>query len=275
MKLADITAGDLALAAELYLKRSYPGGLPDRAKDRAQFDASKPLRDILSSDAFERVPSGAAFDDVDKFQLRIGNQVYQHMKLGVERCTGGDNFVIIVDTHDRHFTAPDGSSDSLALQDLREHNEALKRDIEVDWTRAGLPTFCSFLKEFTRHQKPKIEQLDKTVLIVDDDTSIICWERELIARAGYHAVAACGGLPALHQVAKRHDIDICLVDLVMPRVDGLHVVKFLREHESLNCPMVFVSSIPPDKAYDRNVSGHVGKPYEPQHLLDTIAELLK
>jgi len=121
-------------ALEIYLQHAYPSG---------QFPAYvQHVIDSLNTcddDFFWK-----NFWEMDGRQppcmlaLRLGNQLYPHMKLVLVRISGGNDFAFRVDTHDRHITAPPSAADCESFGKILRHDAELAKQIEDAWQRAGL-----------------------------------------------------------------------------------------------------------------------------------------
>jgi hypothetical protein len=148
VKLDDITSELLSRAIDTYLKTAYPHGEPSEAVRRqADLPPGRRGRDLLDDQRFERiVGDGADPASVQRFNLRLGNESYPHMKLGVDRVCGTDDFVLVVDTHDKHFAMMVQQSEQERYKELLRHNDSVKQAIERAWTEAGLPTFENYLR---------------------------------------------------------------------------------------------------------------------------------
>ena len=67
----------------------------------------------------------------------------------------------------------------------------------------------------------------KTVLVVDDYASVRYYHVTLLRNAGYAPLAAPGGIEAL-AVLEKQTVDLVMLDLVMPTMDGREVVRRVR-----------------------------------------------
>jgi len=67
-----------------------------------------------------------------------------------------------------------------------------------------------------------------SILLVDDDPLVLAGFREILSRAGYDVTAVFSGGEAIEQLETRA-FDVILTDLLMPRVSGIDVLRFVRE----------------------------------------------
>jgi len=117
-----------------------------------------------------------------------------------------------------------------------------------------------------------------TILVVDDDPVI----QKLLAvnfeMEGYRVLTADDGVGGLEQVAACRP-DLVVLDVMMPRLDGIGVVRQLKSDVTTSgIPVVLLSA----KAQSTDVSGgleagadaYVTKPFDPVELLDRVAALL-
>lgn len=121
--------------------------------------------------------------------------------------------------------------------------------------------------------------MPQRVLVVDDDPHVLKLLRLNFELEGYDVVSATNGEDALKLIAsKKPDVVVC--DVMMPGMNGLEVVRRVREDEAFaNLPIVIVSA----KAQVGDVSAgegagadaYVTKPFDPQDLLDAVGRVLK
>ena len=96
---------------------------------------------------------------------------------------------------------------------------------------------------------------------------------------GYDVVAAPDGPTAIN-AAEKEGVDIVVCDRMMPGMDGLEVVRRLRENpKTAGIPIVIVSAKAQRsdlaEGEEAGVDEYVTKPFDPQDLLDTVAKVLK
>jgi two-component system cell cycle response regulator DivK len=121
--------------------------------------------------------------------------------------------------------------------------------------------------------------LGKTVLIVEDDPTSMKYLSLVLRSAGYEVHQANYSLPALFRVA-RFAPDLILVDLEMPIMNGLDLIRQLKGHrdtEHIPIIMVTASDDPANRqaAFEAGCVGYVTKPVDTQELLSQVAEFVK
>ena len=77
-----------------------------------------------------------------------------------------------------------------------------------------------------------------TLLIADDEPDILLLLREYFEVQGYRVLVASNGKEAI-RLAEKHP-DLILLDVAMPKMDGLCVCRRLRQH--VTCPIVLLTA---------------------------------
>ena len=109
----------------------------------------------------------------------------------------------------------------------------------------------------------------KTILIVDDEKDDLESMNQILKKEGYNVMTSNNSAEALGKLEK-HDVDLILMDIMMPALSGYDLLRILRAKLSHNIPVVFVS-IKPEKEVDTtNVDGFVQKPFDPSTLVNEI-----
>ncbi len=110
------------------------------------------------------------------------------------------------------------------------------------------------------------------VLLVDDDRDILEASSMRLRSAGYQTMAAGDGLEGV-ALAERHHPDAIVLDVRMPRLDGLSALNELRKNElTSDIPVIMLSASLLDQqaALDAGARLFVTKPYRSQHLIDAV-----
>ena len=116
------------------------------------------------------------------------------------------------------------------------------------------------------------------VLIVDDDERVREYVRVNLEMEGYavrEAGSADEGLGVLEEVSP----DLILLDVMMPQVDGWEMLRRVQERHGVGAiPVVMfsgkVNEQSVDEATARGAQGFVGKPFDPQQLIEHAKQLL-
>jgi two-component system chemotaxis response regulator CheY len=118
----------------------------------------------------------------------------------------------------------------------------------------------------------------KTILAVDDSSSL----RQMVAfslkAAGYQVLEAVDGQDGLEK-AKTTTVDLVLTDQNMPRMDGLQLIKHLRElptYQKVPILMLTTESSDEMKAKGRaaGANGWLVKPFDPQRLIEVVKKVI-
>ena len=115
------------------------------------------------------------------------------------------------------------------------------------------------------------------ILIVDDDRSTRIFLRAVLEGAGYEVLEACNGEMALELIDREH-IDLAVLDIMMPKMDGYEFTRTLREG-NVNLPILMLSAkqLPRDKhlAFSVGTDDYMTKPVDDEEMLYRIKALLR
>jgi two-component system, OmpR family, response regulator MprA len=114
------------------------------------------------------------------------------------------------------------------------------------------------------------------VLVVEDDEEIVAVLLRSLRSEGYEVRSAGDGVEAL-DVATGFDPDLVVLDLGLPRMDGLEVCRRLRAESDLSILMLTARSETDDRVggLDSGADDYLVKPFERQELLARIRALLR
>jgi len=107
------------------------------------------------------------------------------------------------------------------------------------------------------------------VLIVDDERYIVDLLSDLLEDEGYEVLRAADGQAAL-DVLDRHQPDLVVADVMMPRIDGVRLLSIIREHDK-ELPVILMSA-----AVTPRMDGvpFLPKPFDIDDLLALVEEKL-
>lgn len=115
----------------------------------------------------------------------------------------------------------------------------------------------------------------KTVLVVDDEFSMLWVLESLLQDEGYATRTASNGQEALERSAEERP-DLILTDVMMPRLSGLELVRRLADHPELrSVPVVLMSSMSRDAVEAKlplDGRAFLRKPFELDALLRCVRE---
>jgi CheY-like chemotaxis protein len=119
-----------------------------------------------------------------------------------------------------------------------------------------------------------LESCAKRVLCVDDDSTILQLRRLFLDAAGYSVLTAASGSEALELLAERVDVDLVLLDYLMPGMNGDELAGKLRDrYPGLRLIAVSaVGQLPPTLL--NAVDSHVQKGQDPEVLLSVMSTVL-
>lgn len=119
----------------------------------------------------------------------------------------------------------------------------------------------------------------KTVLIVDDSESIREVVNFTLQNEGYEVLVGVDGMDALKYLDGR-TIDIVITDLHMPNLDGLGLIRKVREIDAYkHIPILFLTTESQTEktmeAKEAGATGWIIKPFVPAKLLSAIAKVVR
>ncbi len=182
--------------------------------------------------------------------------------------------------------APGNEPDWLTLGQAAKYLGVAQSTIRK-WSDLGrVPTFYTpgghrryrrrDLDSFLERSGQGTQRRGPLVLIVDDDAQLREYVRVNLELEGYtvrEAGSADEGLSALDEEAP----DLILLDVMMPQVDGWEMLRRVHERHSIGTiPVIMFSGQVEGAAADRaeGISGFIGKPFDPQQLIDSTKQLL-
>ncbi|MCE4556701.1 response regulator [Roseateles cellulosilyticus] len=119
----------------------------------------------------------------------------------------------------------------------------------------------------------------KTILIVDDSSSLRTVVRLALTRAGYEVLEAGDGQAALEVLEKTPKAHLVVCDVNMPRMDGITFVTQLKQHPRHRfVPVIMLTTEGEEDAKNRGrqagAKAWMVKPFNPPQLLDAVSKLV-
>lgn len=116
-----------------------------------------------------------------------------------------------------------------------------------------------------------------SILAADDDTSFLEMLRPLLELEGYHVDTALDGLAAIN-ILQAIPFDLALLDIEMPKVNGVEVLKYVKEHE-LDTEVIMLTGVNDLKMALECMKGgafyYITKPYSADELLSLVDHALE
>ncbi len=118
----------------------------------------------------------------------------------------------------------------------------------------------------------------KTILVVDDDTNARRSVRYVLKSHGYRVIEAPSGVAALSSL-KKESIDLVILDLVMPQMDGTAVCDQMKADTALSqIPVIIFTMVRGEVCRDWSryvkANAYMSKPFQIRDLLAAVKQLL-
>jgi two-component system, OmpR family, response regulator MtrA len=116
------------------------------------------------------------------------------------------------------------------------------------------------------------------VLVADDDEDILALVTAVLERKGYEVTAVHDGAQALESVQVQSP-DLVVLDIAMPELDGLEVLRRVRaDADTRDLPVILLSAQAQEadleRGYATGASAYVKKPFSPRELAERVDALL-
>src|SRR5436853_1442089 len=129
-----------------------------------------------------------------------------------------------------------------------------------------------------RSDEDVARQLPKKVLIVEDNELNMKLFNDLLEAHGYFTLQTKDGMDAL-RIARQHHPDLILMDIQLPEVSGLEVIKWLKEDDSLAAiPVIAVTAFAmkgdEEKIRNGGCEAYIAKPISVASFMRTVERFL-
>ena len=115
------------------------------------------------------------------------------------------------------------------------------------------------------------------IMVVDDEQRMRKIINDFLTKDGYSVVEACDGEDALDKFYSDSDIDLILLDIMMPKLDGWGVLKEIRKESKVPIIMLTARGDESDEllGFDLGVDEYITKPFSPKILVARVEAVLR
>ncbi len=120
--------------------------------------------------------------------------------------------------------------------------------------------------------------MNRRILVVDDSPATIKFVAFTLRSKGYEVLKAYDGMEALEVIA-REPLDLILLDIMMPEMNGLDVLEQVRtKFPHKDVPVILVTSEKSPEDIERGLglgaTDYIAKPFKPHELLEVVGKTL-
>jgi DNA-binding response OmpR family regulator len=118
--------------------------------------------------------------------------------------------------------------------------------------------------------------MTQTILVVDDEPQIVRLVRAYLEEAGFRVVTASDGEQAIY-VARHEKPDLAVLDILMPRMDGLEFTRRIRREQDIPIIMLTARAEETDRivGLELGADDYVTKPFSPRELVARVRAVLR
>lgn len=120
--------------------------------------------------------------------------------------------------------------------------------------------------------------MPQKILIVDDDMGMRMLLSKFLQRQGFETIIAEDGLEGV-EIAKKTHPDLIILDVVMPRMDGITAARLIKFYKPLSAvPIIFLTAKDADKeielAQETRADVYITKPFDVHKVIEVVEDLL-
>lgn len=115
------------------------------------------------------------------------------------------------------------------------------------------------------------------ILVVDDESRMRKLVHDFLAKSNYEVLEAENGEQAVDLFFEKNDIDLIILDVMMPKMDGWQVCKEIRQYSSVPIIMLTAKSDERDEllGFELGVDEYISKPFSPKILVARVEAILR
>lgn len=133
--------------------------------------------------------------------------------------------------------------------------------------------------DLQRFRDLKQKESPKTLLIIEDDETVRAAMKRIFEGEGYIVKTAADG-SQLSLVLDDNPIDLIILDIGLPWINGIELARMLKEHDDLKqIPLIFVSGKTTDldikRGFEAGADDYIKKPFDIEKIKKTVQTLLQ
>jgi nitrogen-specific signal transduction histidine kinase len=253
--------------------------------DQILMNLTTNARDAMPKGGILRIETGTVTLDEEFIALHGYGEPGEYALLSVSDTGTGMDEKTKEHIFEPFFTTKEvGKGTGLGLSSVygavRQHNGY----ITVDSTLNEGAIFRIYLPLVHRKEKKTslelsdVQRGSETILVAEDDPAVRMLVTDVLHRYGYTTVEAIDGRDALRKfIESRGHIDLIIIDVVMPKMDGKELYEQIKRKNS-NIKVLFTSGYTRDVVIDKGVEDDrvdfIRKPIRPRELLSKVREVL-
>jgi len=115
------------------------------------------------------------------------------------------------------------------------------------------------------------------ILVVDDESRMRKLVRDFLVKNNYEVVEAADGEEALDLFFEKNDMDLVILDVMMPKMDGWQVCREIRAYSKVPIIMLTAKSDERDEllGFELGVDEYISKPFSPKILVARVEAILR
>lgn len=119
--------------------------------------------------------------------------------------------------------------------------------------------------------------MNSKILVVDDELRMRKIINDFLTKNGFTVIEACDGEDALNKFYSDSGIDLIILDIMMPKLDGWEVCKEIRKDSKVPIIMLTARSDESDEllGFDLGVDEYISKPFSPKILVARVEAVLR
>ena len=115
------------------------------------------------------------------------------------------------------------------------------------------------------------------ILVVDDESRMRKLIKDFLVRSGYEVLEAENGEQAVDMFLRIKDIELLILDVMMPKMDGWEVCREIRKNSKVPIIMLTAKATEADelKGFELGVDEYISKPFSPKILVARVEAVLR